>query len=119
VSSLAYKLLAKIFPLSQHLDSLNTLNMLHALFCGSWINVLLVFVPAGFAVNYTHRNPVTVFCINFIAIIPSSSILSFAVENVETYGGDTLGALLNMTFKFVLPPNRNGATLHTGTDIFQ
>ncbi|KAK7514464.1 hypothetical protein IWZ03DRAFT_442729 [Phyllosticta citriasiana] len=41
----------------------------HVVF-GSWVNILLLAVPAGFAVNYAHLNGIIVFVINFIAIIP-------------------------------------------------
>jgi Ca2+:H+ antiporter len=41
---------------------------MRALLFGTWINILLAVIPAGFAVYYTHRNPITVFCVNFIAI---------------------------------------------------
>lgn len=65
---------------------------------GAWINVLLVFVPIGFAVNYAHLKPVPVFIINFIAIIPLAAMLSNATEELAIRVGETLGGLLNATF---------------------
>lgn len=65
---------------------------------GSWINVLLIFVPIGIAVNYTNVNRIAVFVINFIAIIPLAAILSFATEELALYIGEVLGGLLNASF---------------------
>ncbi|KAH7069010.1 Sodium/calcium exchanger protein-domain-containing protein [Paraphoma chrysanthemicola] len=65
---------------------------------GAWINVLLIFVPIGFAVFYAHLKPVPVFIINFIAIIPLAAMLSNATEELAIRVGETLGGLLNATF---------------------
>ncbi|KAL6710400.1 hypothetical protein ACN47E_009346 [Coniothyrium glycines] len=65
---------------------------------GAWINVLLVFVPVGFAVYYARLAPVPVFIINFIAIIPLAAMLSNATEELAIRVGETLGGLLNATF---------------------
>lgn len=66
---------------------------------GAWINVLLIFVPVGFAINYAHLNkPVVNFIINFIAIIPLAAMLSNATEELAIRVGETLGGLLNASF---------------------
>ncbi|KNG47080.1 vacuolar calcium ion transporter /H(+) exchanger [Stemphylium lycopersici] len=65
---------------------------------GAWINVLLVMVPVGFAVYYARLDPVPVFIINFIAIIPLAAMLSNATEELAIRVGETLGGLLNATF---------------------
>ena len=65
---------------------------------GAWINVLLIFVPIGFAVNYAGLKAVPVFIINFIAIIPLAAMLSNATEELAIRVGETLGGLLNATF---------------------
>ena len=65
----------------------------------SWVNVLLVFVPVGIAVEYVpgiHGG--VVFAINCIAIVPLAGLLSHATESVAVKLGDTVGALLNVTF---------------------
>lgn len=64
----------------------------------SWINVLLVFVPVGIAVQAAGVNKTTVFAINAIAIIPLAGLLSHATESVASDLGDTIGALMNITF---------------------
>lgn len=64
----------------------------------SYLNVLLVFVPLGVAVEATQQNASVVFAMNALAIIPLSGLLSYATENVATTMGDTVGALMNVTF---------------------
>ncbi|KAI9713029.1 MAG: hypothetical protein M1820_001014 [Bogoriella megaspora] len=77
---------------------ITTWGMVRATVLGSWINVLLVMVPVGFAVNYAHLNGVAVFVINFIAIIPLAGMLSYATEELALRVGETLGGLLNASF---------------------
>lgn len=65
----------------------------------SWINVLLVFVPVGIVVAVVPGMPAgVVFAMNAIAIIPLAGILSHATESVAHKLGDTLGALINVSF---------------------
>ncbi|KAL9081019.1 MAG: hypothetical protein Q9157_000335 [Trypethelium eluteriae] len=64
----------------------------------SWINLLLVFVPAGIAVKAAGLNPSIVFALNAIAVIPLAGILTHATESVASRLGDTWGALLNVSF---------------------
>lgn len=64
----------------------------------SWINVLLVCVPVGIATGAAGLNPAAVFAINAVAIIPLAGLLSHATESVALRLGDTLGALLNVSF---------------------
>ena len=73
-------------------------SQLRATLFNSWINVLLVFVPVGIAVNFTNIAPVAVFVINFIAIIPLAAMLSYATEEIALRTGETIGGLLNATF---------------------
>lgn len=64
----------------------------------SWVNVLLVCVPAGIAVKAAGLNPAVVFALNAVAIIPLAGLLTHATESVAARLGDTLGALLNVSF---------------------
>ena len=65
----------------------------------SWLNVLLVFVPIGIVVaNVPGVHGGIVFAMNCIAVIPLAGLLSFATESVASNMGDSLGALLNVTF---------------------
>lgn len=73
-------------------------SQLRATLFNSWINVLLVFVPIGIAVNFANVPKVGVFIINFIAIIPLAAMLSYATEEIALRTGETIGGLLNATF---------------------
>ncbi|KAJ5537635.1 hypothetical protein N7494_007114 [Penicillium frequentans] len=64
----------------------------------SWVNVLLVFVPVGIASKAAGLNPDIVFAMNAVAIIPLAGLLSHATESVASRLGDTIGALINVTF---------------------
>lgn len=76
-------------------------QQLHAVLFSSWINLLLVFVPVGFAVFYSKKvGPVPIFIINFVAIIPLAAMLSYATEELAIRVGETLGGLLNATFGY-------------------
>ncbi|GIZ41668.1 hypothetical protein CKM354_000496700 [Cercospora kikuchii] len=70
---------------------------------GSWINILLVFVPVGIALEYVldksiQKNGIIIFVMNFIAIVPLAAVLSYATEELAMYIGEVLGGLLNATF---------------------
>lgn len=75
-----------------------------AVLLGSWINVLLIAVPVGFAVYYGKigGGPWPVFIVNFIAIIPLAAMLSYATEELALRVGETLGGLLNASFGYVV-----------------
>ncbi|KAG6229652.1 hypothetical protein E4U23_005968 [Claviceps purpurea] len=65
----------------------------------SWLNVLLVFVPIGIVVaNVKGVHGGIVFAMNCIAVVPLAGLLSHATESVASKMGDSLGALLNVTF---------------------
>lgn len=64
----------------------------------SWVNVLLVFVPIGIVVKLVGMSPTIIFAMNAIAIIPLAGLLAHATERVAARLGDSLGALLNVTF---------------------
>ncbi len=64
----------------------------------SWINVLLICSPIGIALYYAKVNPIVVFVVNFIAIIPLAGMLSYATEEIALRTGETIGGLLNASF---------------------
>ncbi|POS82617.1 hypothetical protein EPUL_004305, partial [Erysiphe pulchra] len=67
----------------------------------SYLNVLLIFVPAGFAVKFANLDPRIVFGVNATAIIPLAGLLSYATESVAQRMGDTVGALMNDEIRIV------------------
>ncbi|KAK0130514.1 hypothetical protein ONS96_001031 [Cadophora gregata f. sp. sojae] len=64
----------------------------------SYINLLLVFVPIGIAAKAAKLSPGIIFAMNAIAIVPLAGLLSHATESVAKRMGDTIGALMNVTF---------------------
>jgi Ca2+:H+ antiporter len=64
----------------------------------SWFNLLLIFVPIGIAAKAAGLSATIVFSMNAVAIVPLAGLLSFATESVASRLGDTLGALLNVSF---------------------
>uniref|UniRef100_A0A061RX77 Vacuolar cation/proton exchanger n=1 Tax=Tetraselmis sp. GSL018 TaxID=582737 RepID=A0A061RX77_9CHLO len=65
---------------------------------GSYVNLLLVFVPLGFAVHYLKMNAVIIFFTNFLGLIPLALILGDCTEDLAVRFGDIIGGLLNATF---------------------
>ncbi|OAX83992.1 calcium/proton exchanger [Emergomyces africanus] len=79
-------------------QAFTAVGQLKATLLNSWINALLVMVPVGFAVHHAHVDPIAVFVVNFIAIIPLAAMLSYATEEIALRTGETVGGLLNATF---------------------
>lgn len=48
----------------------SVLQLLKAILFSSKFNVLLVFIPLGIVAEKLHWSPVTIFILNFIAIVP-------------------------------------------------
>jgi Ca2+:H+ antiporter len=64
----------------------------------NYVNILLVFVPLGIIAGSLKWDPTAVFTLNFLAIIPLASLLTFATEELAVPLGQTIGGLLNATF---------------------
>lgn len=60
--------------------------------------LLLTVTPLALALDYLAVNPVLVFSISALAIVPLASLLGEATENLARYLGPTIGGLLNATF---------------------
>lgn len=61
------------------------MSQVRATILGSWLCALLPLIPAGVAVQYTSSSQVTVFVVNFLAIIPSSQLLGTATDELGIY----------------------------------
>lgn len=77
---------------------MQTVHLTWATLTNSYVNLLLIFVPIGIVAGALDWSPATVFVLNFLAIIPLASLLSFATEELAATMGQTLGGLLNATF---------------------
>ncbi|KAL7412571.1 Sodium/calcium exchanger protein-domain-containing protein [Mrakia frigida] len=64
----------------------------------SWLNVMLVFLPVAWALEFSHQSDTLIFVFSFLSIVPLASLLGFATEQVALRVGDSLGGLLNATF---------------------
>lgn len=63
-----------------------------------YVNLLLVSVPLGIIAGALGWDSSAVFVLNFFAIIPLASLLSFATEELAATMGQALGGLMNATF---------------------
>ena len=70
-----------------------------AVLYSNYVNVLLVFVPLGIVAGAMNSSPTTIFVLNFFAIVPLAAILSFATEAISMKLGQTIGGLLNASFR--------------------
>ncbi|KAK2805755.1 hypothetical protein FQN51_009258 [Onygenales sp. PD_10] len=73
-------------------------RLTYATLASNYVNVLLVFVPLGMVAKSVGWSATAIFVLNFLAIIPLASLLSFATEELAATLGETLGGLLNATF---------------------
>ena len=73
-------------------------SQLRATILNSWINVLILAAPAGIALHLIKANPIAIFVVNFVAIIPLAAMLSYATEEIALRTGETIGGLLNASF---------------------
>lgn len=64
----------------------------------SYLNWLLVFVPVGIVAHFVNLSGGVVFAMNAVAIVPLAGLLSHATESAAGRLGDTVGALMNVTF---------------------
>jgi cobalamin synthase len=72
--------------------------LLRESFFSSRLNLLIVFVPIGAVLYFAEANPAVVFIANAIAIVPLSALLTDSTERIASDSGDTVGALLNISF---------------------
>lgn len=62
------------------------------------LNLLLVFFPIAFVLEYTHGAALLIFLASALAIVPLSGWLGHATEELALHTGATIGGLLNATF---------------------
>jgi Ca2+:H+ antiporter len=64
---------------------------------GSYINVLLVFVPIGIAAGTFSWPAEAVFVLNFLAIIPLAPVITFSIDRLSPSVGHAFGELIKPT----------------------
>jgi Ca2+:H+ antiporter len=80
----------------------NFVRLTWATLASNYVNVLLVFVPAGIVLGVLDVNPTAIFIVNFLAIVPLAALLSFATEELSVKLGQTIGGLMNATFGYAV-----------------
>ncbi|KAI0929008.1 hypothetical protein AcW1_006076 [Taiwanofungus camphoratus] len=65
---------------------------------GSWLNVLLVFVPLSYISNLMEWDAAYRFAFSFIAIMPLATLLGTATDQMSLKLGQTFAGLLNASF---------------------
>ncbi|KAF9261443.1 Calcium/proton exchanger [Marasmius fiardii PR-910] len=65
---------------------------------GSWLNILLVFIPLSAVAHYSDWDAGLRFSFSFVAIIPLAKLLGDATEQMSFQLGQTLAGLLNASF---------------------
>ncbi|KAH9051589.1 hypothetical protein EDB83DRAFT_2622433 [Lactarius deliciosus] len=68
-----------------------------AIFCVSWINSLLIFIPLAWASHYGDWGPKTTFSLCFLAIVPLEILFDWGGEQMAMYLGKDLGDLVAVT----------------------
>jgi len=71
---------------------------LKIIFLRSWLNLFLVFVPAGIIVHAMGINKTVDFALNAVAVIPLAGLLTFATESISHRTTPTIAALMNVSF---------------------
>ncbi|GBF93992.1 calcium proton exchanger [Raphidocelis subcapitata] len=64
----------------------------------SYLNVLLLCIPLGFAAWALDWGAVPVFMLNFLSLVPLALLLGSVTEDLALRFGDVVGGLLNATF---------------------
>src|SRR5580765_3171795 len=62
-----------------------------------FLNLLLLFVPLAIVLDRLEVNPLVVFAVSCLAIIPLADRLAKSTERLAEFLGPTLGGLLNAT----------------------
>ncbi|KAG1740581.1 calcium/proton exchanger, partial [Suillus lakei] len=76
----------------------NAWRSIQAIVFASWLNILLVFIPISWAMNFALPDQHTLtFVFAFLAIIPLAKLLAFATDELSLRVGQTLAGLLNAT----------------------
>lgn len=60
-----------------------------------FLKILLLFVPVAIGLSWADANPLLVFAMSAIAIIPLADLLAKSTERVASFLGSTIGSLLN------------------------
>jgi len=63
-----------------------------------YLNYLLILIPIAALADLLHADPVVVFLLSALAIVPLAGVLGKATEELAVYAGSKAGGFLNATF---------------------
>jgi Ca2+:H+ antiporter len=63
-----------------------------------YLNYALIFIPLAVLAGLAHLNPVLIFLLSALGIVPLAGILGKATEELAVYAGSQVGGFLNATF---------------------
>lgn len=63
-----------------------------------FLKYFLVFIPISIICNFLKIDPIEIFILSAIAIIPLAGVMGEATEEIATYSGPRIGGFLNATF---------------------
>ena len=62
------------------------------LFLDSWLNILLLTAPFGWASHFAGWDSYATFILNLVALVPLAMVIGKLTEDLATRYGDTIGA---------------------------
>jgi Ca2+:H+ antiporter len=63
-----------------------------------WPYLLVPFIPIAIAVEFAHADPVLIFAISALGVIPTAALMGRSTEELASRTGPGIGGLLNVTF---------------------
>jgi Ca2+:H+ antiporter len=63
-----------------------------------WPYLLTPFIPAAVALELAHADPVVIFFVAALGIVPTAALMGLATEELAARSGPGIGGLLNVTF---------------------
>jgi Ca2+:H+ antiporter len=64
----------------------------------SWKWILLAFAPVAFVGKFAHLDPIPLFVVSALAVIPLAALIGESTGHLATHVGRSAGALINATF---------------------
>src|SRR3954471_8370925 len=63
-----------------------------------WPYLLVPFIPAAVALEIAHADPIAIFFVSALGVIPTAALMGRATEELAARSGPGIGGLLNVTF---------------------
>ncbi|CEL58787.1 Vacuolar calcium ion transporter OS=Schizosaccharomyces pombe (strain 972 / ATCC 24843) GN=vcx1 PE=3 SV=1 [Rhizoctonia solani AG-1 IB] len=76
-----------------------------AIATSSWLNILLINVPLAWTAALMDLNPLLIFSLSFLAIVPLEKLSEFGGHQFALYCGETLGEFVSITLANIVEVN--------------